>query len=160
MNDDMPIKKKMKMRMEMGMKMKDVVVRIRSEQSENGEKPTKIEQISDGRLFKCGDAWNLTYKEVQESGLGDSFTTIMMHENGMVSMDRIGENKMKMEFVEGRKHIARMDSPNGIMDIGILTNKVKIKIDENGGRLNLSYIVVLNDEYPVQTKMTMLVTAK
>lgn len=145
---------------ELSAKMKDVTVRIKSEQSEYGEKPTKVEQISDGRLFKSGDAWNLTYKDVQEGSMSNSFTTIRMHENGMVSMDRIGENKMIMEFVEGKKHIARMDSPNGFMDIGILTNKVKIKINENGGRLNLSYIVFLNDEYPVQTKMTMLVTAK
>ncbi|MHB1484948.1 MAG: YwiB family protein [Saccharofermentanales bacterium] len=141
-------------------KMKNVTVRIKSEQAEYGERPTKIEQISDGRLFKSGDAWNLTYKEVQEGAMNNTFTTIMMHENGMVSMDRIGENKMIMEFVEGKKHIARMDSPNGTMDIGILTNKVKIKVNENGGRLNLSYIVFLNDEYPVQTKMTMLFSEK
>lgn len=145
---------------EMLSEMKEVIVRIKSEQSEYGEKPTRIEQISEGRLFKSGDAWNLTYKEAQESGLNDSYTTILMHENGVVSMDHIGDNKMKMEFKEGKKHIARMDSPNGILDIGILTNQVKIKINENGGRLTLSYIVNLNNDYPVQTKMTMLVTAK
>ncbi len=140
--------------------MRDVTVRIKSEQSEYGEKPTKIEQISEGRLFKDGNEWSLTYKEAQESGLDDSFTTIRMHENGAVSLDRAGANQMKMEFVEGKKHIARMDTPHGVLDIGILTNRVKIRMNENGGKIALSYIINLNGEYPVQTKMTMQVTAK
>jgi len=141
-------------------KIKEVTVRIKSEQSEYGEKPTRIEQISEGQLFRNGDEWNLTYKEARESGLDESFTTIMMHANGAVSLDRIGVNQMKMEFVEGKKHIARMDTPHGVLDIGILTNRVKINMNENGGKIALSYIINLNDEYPVQTRMTMQVTAK
>jgi uncharacterized beta-barrel protein YwiB (DUF1934 family) len=142
------------------LKIKDVMVRIKSEQSEYGEKPTRIEQISEGQLFKSGNEWNLTYKEARESGLDESFTTIHMHEDGTVSLDRIGVNQMKMEFVKGKKHIARMDTPHGVLDIGILTNQVKINMNENGGKIALSYIINLNDEYPVQTKMTMQVTAK
>lgn len=141
-------------------KIKEVTVRIKSEQCEYGEKPTRIEQISEGQLYKTGDEWNLTYKEAQESGLDDSFTTILMHANGAVSMDRIGVNQMKMEFAEGKKHIARMDTPHGVLDIGILTNRVKIHMNENGGDIALSYIINLNDEYPVQTKMTMHVIPK
>jgi len=141
-------------------KRKDVTVRIKSEQTEYGEKPTRIEQISEGQLFRNGDEWNLTYKEARESGLDESFTTIHMHSNGAVSLDRVGVNQMKMEFIEGKKHIARMDTPNGVLDIGILTNQVKIDMNENGGKIALSYIINLNDEYPVQTKMTMHVTAK
>ncbi len=139
---------------------KDVTVRIKSEQSEYGEKPTRIEQISEGQLFRNGDEWNLMYKEARESGLDESFTTISMHSNGAVSLDRVGVNQMKMEFIEGKKHIARMDTPHGILDIGILTNRVKIDMNENGGKIALSYIINLNNEYPVQTKMTMKVTAK
>jgi len=140
--------------------IKEVTVRIKSEQSEHGEKPTRIEQISEGKLFKTADEWNLTYKEAQESGLDESFTTIHMYTNGMVAMDRIGVNQMKMEFVEGKKHIARMETPHGALDIGILTNHVKIDITENGGHLALSYIINVNDDYPVQTKMTMRVTPR
>lgn len=140
--------------------MKEVTVKIKSEQSEYGEKPTRIEQISEGQLFKDGDDWSLTYKEARDSGLDETFTTILMRADGAVSMDRIGDNQMKMEFVEGKKHIARMDTPHGALDIGILTNRVKIDINENGGKLALSYIVNLNDEYPVQTKMTMYVTPR
>ncbi len=141
-------------------KRKDVTVHIKSEQTEYGEKPTRIEQISEGQLFRNGDEWNLTYREARESGLDESFTTIHMHSNGAVSLDRVGVNQMKMEFIEGKKHIARMDTPNGVLDIGILTNQVKIDMNENGGKIALSYIINLNDEYPVQTKMTMHVTAK
>ena len=141
-------------------KMKNVTVRIKSEQTEYGEKPTRIEQISEGQLFRNGDEWNLTYKEARESGLDESFTTIHMYPNGAVSLDRVGVNQMKMEFIEGKKHIARMDTPHGILDIGILTNQVKINMNENGGKIALSYIINLNGEYPVQTKMTMQVTPK
>lgn len=141
-------------------KSQEVIVKIKSEQSGHGEKATRIEQISEGRLFKNGDTWSLTYKEAQESGLDESFTTILMNENGTVSMDRIGDNQMRMEFIEGKKHITRMNTPHGVLDIGILTNRVKVAMHENGGNLSLSYIINLNNEYPVLTKMTMRVTPK
>ncbi len=139
---------------------KNVTVRIKSEQSEYGERPMKIEQTADGFLCKSGNDWNLTYKEAKESGLDDTYTTVFFKADGTVSMDRLGFNQMYMEFVEGKRHITRMETPYGILDIGVLTNKVRVRLNENGGMMSLSYAINLNNDYPVETKMTMRITAK
>lgn len=137
-----------------------VSIRIKSQQSEKGYTPTKIEQFTDGTLSRTGNEWTVVYKESHESGYDDTYTTVIIKEDGSVQIDRQGNNQMKMEFIQGKKHLSRMETPYGTIDLGVLTNKVKVNLNEKGGDILLSYSINMNNNFPVETRMRMFITAK
>jgi uncharacterized beta-barrel protein YwiB (DUF1934 family) len=139
---------------------KKVVVRIRSEQTQYDEKPSVIDNISDGELIKTEKGWDVIFREAIEGSISDATTTIRIEDNNNVYMDRIGTHEMKMDFIEGKRHISRVNTPYGTLDVGFMTSRVATKMDENGGRVYLAYTINYNDEFPIKTTLNISINPR
>lgn len=121
--------------------IKDVLINIKGVQGIDDESDT-IEFITDGRFgIKDGDFF-LSY---DESGMLDGGETVktQIHIKGedKVVLKRSGSINSRMLIEKGVRNTAFYNTAIGNLSIGIFGENVEYKLDENGGEINLKYII-------------------
>ncbi len=121
-----------------------VILTIHSAQWEGADAPQAVELVTEGVLRReDGAAWSLRYQESEATGLEGTTTTIRVDDPTSVSLIRTGATRMKLTFVEGRRHVTHMEMPFGILDVGVYTNAVQAGLTDRGGEVHLGYSVEL-----------------
>ncbi|MBP1757179.1 MAG: hypothetical protein H6Q62_35, partial [Firmicutes bacterium] len=67
---------------------------------------------------------------------------------------------MELVFVKGSRHITRMQTPYGDLDVGIYTNTVQSSLGARGGSIHLGYSVDFNQQETTNTKLDMEIRLK
>ena len=80
---------------------KDVLITLVGTQNNDGEKD-KIELITEGSMYKKGDAYYITYKESELTGMDGTTTTVKVQDK-KVTILRFGTNNTQLIFEKGRK---------------------------------------------------------
>jgi len=130
-----------------------VILTIRGSQWEGTASPDTMERVTEGSLFRKEDAWFLRYTESEASGLEGTTTTIRVDDPRTVSLIRTGATHMKVTFVEGRRHVTRMELPYGVLDVDIFTNAVRADLSDRSGEVHLGYSVELNSREPTNSRL-------
>ncbi|EOD01679.1 DUF1934 domain-containing protein [Caldisalinibacter kiritimatiensis] len=130
--------------------MKEVKLKIVGKQiNEDGEENV-IELVTEGKFYKKNDSIYLVYDESEISGMDGSTTTLKIQDD-KVMMKRFGSNNSKLIFEKGKKHKTGYQTPYGILDLEVITNKLNVDIVDGGkGSLSLSYR--LNISNTMETK--------
>lgn len=136
---------------------KEAVISVCSIQ-DNDEKE-RIEIVSPGMFFKENDEYVATYEETEISGLGDTQTTFRIGHN-YFNMIRQGDINTSMEFKNGKRASILYNTPHGGMCIRIKTNKIKIDMSENGGKINVDYDVIVAKDQIINTKLEAIIKVK
>jgi uncharacterized beta-barrel protein YwiB (DUF1934 family) len=74
-------------------------------------------------------------------------------DDGSVSLIRTGSHGMNLTFIPGSRHITRMETPFGDLDVEVYTSLVKTRINEKGGYIRLGYSIDFNNRERTNTRL-------
>lgn len=115
-----------------------VVLSIRGQQSYAGQEPDVIELVTEGVLEKHGDGWDLSYEETALTGMEGVTTTFTVAPDKIV-LTRTGKLNSQMVFQEGIPHDSLYQMDFGALMLSVTALRIDSKIDMNGGQIDLSY---------------------
>lgn len=119
----------------------------------------KIEVISPGEFEIKKDLYRIKYEETELSGM-EGTTTILTIKNDEVMLERIGTTETKMIFTEKDPTVSLYNTPYGMLELTIVTEKVDINIDENGGKLIICYDMAVAGQKALPTELVMDIKVK
>ena len=124
---------------------KDVILTIASVQRFGDEAPERTELVTEGTLCIAPDAVELSYAESELTGLEGTTTTFRIEKEQTVLVRR-GAVESRMVFATGREEQSLYDMGFGALMIAVRAEKIESTIGENGGRLEVSYAIAIEDE--------------
>ena len=104
-------------------KLKNVWISFHSVHSCDEEEPDSLDFSTDGEYLFLDDVGCLSYQERR------------------VEVLRSGTVTSRMVFEEGRKNSFLYSTPFGDATMGVDTRKIRRHVDENGGRVEIDYVV-------------------
>ena len=107
-----------------------------------------------GSFEKIEDGFKATYEETEISGM-EGTTTILTIKENQVILEREGTTSTKMIFKEDEDSIVLYNTPYGMLEIAISTNNLDVKIDEDGGKLDIEYEMSVYGQPPFNTKLSL-----
>ncbi len=131
----------------------NVLLTIEGQQWNDEEKPQAIKLTTEGRLYRRDPAWYIVYDESPATGMEGTQTTMLVSDDGSVSLIRTGSHGMKLTFKAGNRHITRMETPYGDLDVEVYTSLVQSKINDAGGFIHLGYSIDLNNRDRMNTRL-------
>ena len=79
-------------------------------------------------------------------------TTLNIH-NDMMVLERVGSTTTNMEFKEGAMAVSLYNTPYGVLDLNVDTEKLNININENGGEIYSKYTLGLDGQEGIVTEL-------
>ena len=119
---------------------KTVLLSITGRQSYLDQDPEVIELTTDGTMERWGDGWDISYEESDLTGLKGTTTTFRV-EPGCITLTRTGPLNSQMVFREGVFHESLYQMEFGALMITVCANKVAYTITEDGGVIDLTYAI-------------------
>lgn len=119
--------------------MKDVIISVKGLMGtdENGD---EIELVTKGLYSYRNGKARFSYLESELTGMEGTKTAFDVSE-GYTSITRTGSVTMQMVFEEGKKNYFVYNTPYGSMTMGVDTHSVYSKLGEDGGSLNVKYVL-------------------
>ncbi len=140
------------------MEENNVTVVIRSLRRLEGESGSMTQRV-EGCLSREGEDYVLTYREGEDSGLGQTRTTLRL-EPGQATLTRSGEFPSRMVFQEGKPHTSLYGTPYGKLPMTIHTRRLEGKLSEAGGSVYLVYQIQLGGTDAGETRLRLTVNTK
>lgn len=135
---------------------KDVIISVKGIQtSPNDTKPNEIELVTEGKYYKKGNSYYVTYKESKVTGMDGTTTTVKVCDDGLVTLTRFGKVNTQFMFKEGKKYQSYYDTVYGTFIIDILTKSVDIDVDDKGGNIRVDYNIEIDDNKTGETDFYM-----
>lgn len=125
----------------------NALITLTGQQCVDGEQD-QYELTTLGRYLKKGDKYYITYEGTELTGYENTTTTLKVKPDS-VSMIRFGKTSSQMIFEKEKKYIGYYDTPFGNLSVGVTTNNLSVDIDDDGGEIQLDYLVELNNSAPV-----------
>ena len=119
---------------------KAVLLTIRGQQTYAEQEPEVIELVTEGTLEQTDTGWCLTYEESDLTGLKGVTTTFLV-EPEVITLRRKGPLSSEMVFHEGQYHESLYRMEFGALMITVCASKVRYDISENGGTIDLTYAI-------------------
>ncbi len=129
--------------------MKEVVISIHSVHSVDRDDEDTMDFTTDGLYSYDSGIGTLSYYESEVTGLEGTCTSVMVKPDEII-LDRDGSLKSRMVFREGAKNSFIYQTPFGNATMGVDTRRIKQSFDENGGCMEIDYII--NMEHVVVTR--------
>ena len=119
---------------------KPVLLTIRGQQTYSEQEPEVVELVTEGTLEQVTEGWKLTYEESDLTGL-KGVTTSFLVEPGKITLSRKGPLSSQMVFMEGQFHESLYQMEFGALMITVCASKVQYDLSENGGTIDLTYAI-------------------
>ena len=123
---------------------KDVYISIKGSQEQDGERDG-VELTTEGTFYNKDGKYYLCYTEGELSGLEKCNTTLKISPDGIVTMMRRGQTNTQLVFEKGQRHTGHYETPYGDFTISVMTNSIDVSIDDNGGNIDIDYIMDINN---------------
>ena len=117
---------------------RNVVLSIRGRQTYADQEPEVIELVTEGTMTFCNGGWDISYEESALTGL-EGVTTTFRVEPGKVTLTRTGKLRSEMIFEEGVPHDTLYQMAFGTLMMTVKATFVFFDIVEDGGTIDLSY---------------------
>lgn len=117
-----------------------------------GEDSDTTEFVTEGEFTMRNGKYLLRYKEQISSDYGECSTIIKIDRNNVV-MTRTGSTNTQMIFEKGKRHMSHYETPLGSFTIGVSTDNLETKVDENGGNVEIDYVLDINNSAQLQNKL-------
>jgi len=116
----------------------EVTLSIQGRQTYQDQEPEIIELVTEGTMeFKNG-GWDISYEESELTGLAGVTTTFRV-EPGQVTLTRKGALNSTMIFQENVVHESLYQMPFGALMLSVKATSVFFDIVPDGGFIDLSY---------------------
>ena len=116
----------------------NVVLSIRGRQTYADQEPEVIELVTEGTMEFHNGGWDISYEESALTGL-EGVTTTFRVEPGKVLLTRTGKLQSQMVFEEGVPHDTLYQMSFGTLMMTVKATFVFFDIVEDGGTIDLSY---------------------
>lgn len=126
---------------------KKAVVYIKSKQSIDDE---GIEVVSAGEFERTEYGFLVSYEETELSGMEGTTTYLKIFDEKLV-LQREGSTMAELEFQKGNNNVSLYDTPYGTLELRVKTNDTIIKINDNGGKIQVDYDIALSGQKPYRT---------
>ena len=137
--------------------LKDVWISINSIHGYEQENEDHVEFTTDGYYCYEDGVGCLSYEESEVTGLEGTRTSMIVMPDQVV-VDRDGLITSRMIFKEGTKNSFLYETPYGNATMGIDTRRISRSMDENGGKVEIDY--VLDVEHAVVARNKFQITVK
>lgn len=118
---------------------KKVFITVNTVQS-FGEETEEIELASEGTICRKEDHYLVEYDESEISGMKGTKTSIEIYDDS-VSLIRNGTTNSHLVFKSGSEHVSLYGTEHGAFEVIVRPRRVNIKVNENGGAVELDYII-------------------
>ena len=123
---------------------KNVNLAIRGSQRYQDQEPEVIELMTDGTMEFRNGGWDISYEETELTGMAGVTTTFRV-EPGKVTLDRKGALKSRMIFQENVVHESLYQMPFGALMLSVKATSVFFDILPDGGVIDLSYNIEIEN---------------
>lgn len=137
--------------------LKDVLISIKSIHDYGQSEEDSLEFVTDGYYFYDGSVGCLSYQESEVTGMEGTRTSVMVGPDQVV-VDRDGNINSRMVFREGLKNSFQYQTPYGTAVLGVDTRRIKQSFGEDGGKMEIDYVVDL--EHAIVTRNKFQLTVK
>lgn len=134
---------------------KKAIISITS--SQIGENDEPIEVITPGEFYKEDDAFVAVYNETELSGMEGTVTKLRVKDK-LITLEREGSIATTMMFGD-EPTVSLYNTPYGMLELKITTNKLKVNMNENGGEANISYDMSVGGQKPLSTELKLKIKA-
>lgn len=123
---------------------KKVLISFKGTQSDGAQRD-KIELYTEGKFYKKGDHYYVSYAESELTGMEGTTTTLKIDKkSNIITMMRFGTNSTHLVFEKGKKHLSCYETGCGALTVGVCSEDVDIDISDSGGRLCAAYTIDIN----------------
>ena len=124
--------------------MSNVVLSIRGTQKYPDQEPEIIELVTEGTMEFVDGGWDITYEESALTGLEGTSTTFRV-EPGQVILTRTGKLNSRMVFQKGVPHESLYQMEFGALMITVEATFLYFDIIPEGGTIDLSYAISIEN---------------
>ena len=115
-----------------------VTLAIEGRQTYQDQEPEIIQLVTDGTMEFRSGGWDISYEESELTGLAGVNTTFRV-EPGMVTLTRKGALNSTMIFQQNVVHESLYQMPFGALMLAVKATRVVFDIVSDGGFIDLSY---------------------
>ena len=116
----------------------NVVLSIRGQQNYQDQDPEVIELVTEGNLIRLDNGWKVSYEESDLTGLA-GVTTVFEVTSDTVTLTRTGALNSQMVFQKGVLHESLYQMEFGALMIAVCATRVSYDLTEQGGTIDLTY---------------------
>ena len=124
--------------------MNNVVLSIRGTQKYPDQEPEVIELVTEGTMVFRDGGWDISYEESALTGL-EGVTTTFRVEPGKVILTRTGKLNSQMVFEKGVPHESLYQMEFGALMITVEATFMYFDILPDGGTIDLSYAISIEN---------------
>lgn len=135
---------------------KNVIISVKGTQSSPDSDPNILELVTEGKYYKKGESYFVTYRESEMTGMEGTTTTLKVSD-GKVTLMRFGSVNSQFIFEEGQKHMSYYDTAYGAFTIGVLASKVDIDVNDEGGEIWVDYQLEIDNNNSGENDFYMLI---
>lgn len=125
---------------------KQVLITVNSRMDDLSGVNNTMSLVTEGKLTVENGEYVLSYEESKITGL-EGTTTVIRAKDDSVTLIRHGSVSSMMLFEVGKTHLTDYRTEYGIITLGVTAQKVDVRMGENGGQINVDYIVEVNKAY-------------
>ena len=116
---------------------KNVIISVKGSQSTEND-VNKLEFVTEGKYYKKGNNYYISYKESEVTGMEGTTTTLKVADD-IVTLMRFGAVNSQFVFQRGQRHMSYYDTGYGAFTISVVANEVSIDVDDDGGAISIDY---------------------
>ena len=120
----------------------------------SAEDGDKIETITPAEYYKRNDSHYVIFEELME-GFTDTTKNVIKFRDSQLEVTKKGLVNVHMVFEENRKNMTSYATPFGNILIGIDTDEVEIREEEDRIQVNVAYTLEANYEHMADCKIEM-----
>lgn len=124
---------------------KNMLLTFRSNMTSPEEEKDHIEFMTRAEFIKQNNKYYVTFCDTEAIGEESMSKTTLKIEKEKVTLLRYGASNTQFIFEQGKKHTGQYETPYGAFSVGVFADQLNVDITENGGSLDVSYGVYLND---------------
>lgn len=121
--------------------------------SDTGDNDT-IEFLTKADYTEKNDKQYIRFTYPEAYTLGKPIKATLKVEKDKVTLLKYGKECSQYIFEQGKQHMGHYETEFGTMSVGIFSDRVSVKLDENGGDINLGYRIYFNDVATHQTNLS------
>ncbi len=125
--------------------VESVVISVEGTQRMVGEEKQTVQIVTDGTMKREGDMVYLSYEESEMTGMEGTTTTFAVGSDQVV-LTRTGAVQAQMIFEKGKRNVSLYDMGFGALTIGVKARRLKNELGPEGGRLEISYGIEIEDQ--------------
>lgn len=135
--------------------MKDVLVTVKTLQTDDAGETDSFELTSEGKFAEKNGAYLIKYSDAfLTEGAGNIITTIKVSGDNAVSVSRSGSYQSRFTIEQGKRCQSLYQTPYGTISMGFYGEKIENRLNPLGGEIKMIYTVDVNNSRLNRNEMT------